>query len=111
VQEVVRSIPHRRASLLVAEGFTPTARAAPQQFEAHPALSARIGAESDCRAYAFWSHAQAVALKRLARGDEGRRSTGSRCCLRGLAQPAQAGFALVAEGFTPTATVHTGFHS
>jgi hypothetical protein len=48
------------------------------------------------RAYAFWSHAQAVALKRSARGDEGR--------LRGLAQPAQAGFALVARALTRRAS-------
>jgi hypothetical protein len=48
------------------------------------------------RAYAFWSHAQAVALKRSARGDEGR--------LRGLAQPAKAGFALVARALTRRAS-------
>jgi hypothetical protein len=34
--------------------------------------------------------------------DEGRRSTGSRRGLRGLHEPASAGFALVAEGFSPT---------
>jgi hypothetical protein len=34
---------------------------------------------------------------------EGRRSTGSRPRLSGLHEPAQAGFAPVAEGFTPTA--------
>jgi hypothetical protein len=53
----------------------------------------RIGGN---RAYAFWSHAQAVALKRSARGDEGR--------LRGLAQPAKAGFALLARALTRRAS-------
>jgi hypothetical protein len=31
--------PRRRASLLVAEGFTPTARQAPQKNESHPAAA------------------------------------------------------------------------
>jgi hypothetical protein len=42
------------------------------------------------RAYAFWLHVHAVALKRSATGYEGR--------LRGLFQPAAAGLAMLAGG-------------
>jgi hypothetical protein len=44
------------------------------------------------RAYAFWLHVHAVALKRSATGYEGR--------LRGLFQPAAAGLAMLAGGFS-----------